>query len=584
MNISDQIESTDSESIETLSEELNLKNAKIKEIEDGIDCGIYEHIKKEAGSDGRKLRSKCWDLFHIIVENGNIDNIVPNHVYCTGCKKVLENRYAGGNTNEMNRHKCANRQIISKPITIKEKGELRSSAAKYVAIDLQSYKSVGNDGMREYSLDLMQFGQKHPTATREEFKEALATRKTVKEAVKKLSDDNSKLIKNEMKKAKKFNAIAVIIDGWTSENNQDSYLGVIGMLSYTDESGHIVRQKFTLKVDELDEPVKTKEVIIKHLYAALASYGLSEDEIRQNVVVVSDRGANIKFAIQDAKIEQIFCFAHIINNIVDAMAKDDELKTTIKCASQLASYLKITGLCKSFTSTVKNFVSTRWNSIFIMFDSILKNYENILGALTEKENAQKSQRARTRVPEANNSQAGTSAACAKKSPLDYVLCVDIETVHFMAKFLKPFKDMTTNLEGHLKPNLHMVWPAFCKINELLQPNDFGYDNDKEEEMIERIKRNGRSYMQAHLNDFSPRPAHKIATVLHPFMKSLPKFTNIEKDEAYMHVDKVVRCIPLENVQQLQKKQTERSFNGIPFLNDFCKTEGKNCKKKYVYFF
>ena len=49
-------------------------------------------------------------------------------------------------------------------------------------------------------------------------------------------------------------------------------------------------------------------------------------------VVLSDRGPDVKYGIRDENISQIFCFAYIINNLVEEMPK---VKVVIERASEL---------------------------------------------------------------------------------------------------------------------------------------------------------------------------------------------------------------------------------------------------------
>lgn len=152
----------------------------------------------------------------------------------------------------------------------------------------------------------------------------------------------------------------------------------------------------------MQEIKKTKAVILTHFYSVLNTYGVSKDKTKAMITVLSDRGADVKYSIKDEQLAQIFCYGHIINNIVGAMHKVDELKKIISSASELASYLSNTpGLSDLIDTTVKNFVPTRWNSVQTMFSSIVQNHAKILAALAAK-------------------QAGTKSWAGRKPPLDYL--------------------------------------------------------------------------------------------------------------------------------------------------------------------
>lgn len=73
-------------------------------------------------------------------------------------------------------------------------------------------------------------------------------RNTVKDGVNIISYENRNLIKQEIEKAKNWEALTMVIDGWTDDYKYRSYFGLVCILGYTDINGKIVRKKFTLQV------------------------------------------------------------------------------------------------------------------------------------------------------------------------------------------------------------------------------------------------------------------------------------------------------------------------------------------------
>lgn len=73
----------------------------------------------------------------------------------------------------------------------------------------------------------------------------------------------------------------------------------------------------------------------------------------------------------------------------------------------------------------------------------------------------------------------------------------------------------------------------------------------------------------------PKERHKIATVLHPLLKNLPKLNETEKDDAYRIVDRLVKQAndASSDAAPMQAAKRQRKFKE-DFLNDFCKIEGK----------
>lgn len=322
-----------------------------------------------------------------------------------------------------------------------------------------------------------------------------------------------------------------------------------------------------MQVNSMEELKKTKVVVTTHFFNVMNAYGISKAEAIAMITVGSDRGGDVRYGIQDEGITQIFCYGHIINNIVAAMHKVPELKEMISSASELASYLSNSNLSDLLDTTVKNFVPTRWNSVQTMFWSIVQNYHKISEALAAKQGA-------------------TSNWNGRKAPLEYLKNINVLQMQLIANFLKPFKSMTINMEGHLKPTLHMVWPAYKAIQKQLIETDISaeidpLDYNPAHDIIEKMKREGRMYVNSRNKDIAPKPLHRIATVLHPLMKSLPKDTSeTDKSDAYQLVDRRIRAMEWKDGDQAPVPKTTSAAFDVDFLNEFC----ENGKKEHINFF
>lgn len=126
---------------------------------------------------------------------------------------------------------------------------------------------------------------------------------------------------SDIVEAKKYQAISIVLDGWSDDQKHLSYLGVIAILAFIDKNNKIVCKKYTLSVNEMPELVKTKQVVANHFYTVLDTCGLKRDEVKENVTAVHDRGGNIRQGIEDEGIKQVLCYAHLINNIFGAMVE-----------------------------------------------------------------------------------------------------------------------------------------------------------------------------------------------------------------------------------------------------------------------
>lgn len=85
----------------------------------------------------------------------------------------------------------------------------------------------------------------------------------------------------------------------------------------------------------------------------------------------------------------MFCFAHIINNIVHAICEHEQVRSIVNKIASLVKYVKSSGInqnlrkigCKS----LKSYIVTRWNTVYLMIDSVLKCYNQLFKVLQEKE-------------------------------------------------------------------------------------------------------------------------------------------------------------------------------------------------------
>lgn len=414
------------------------------QIKTGFEHGYYVARKRTHGADGKLLRATCWESFHEIrdittdFENpAETASPFPDYLYCTKCSDVVHHPNRHGNTNKLNRHKCV--KVNRTTVTKESRDKLKMAAAGFISGDLRPYNVMDCVNFRKFCRSIFEFGQKHPNATLKDFDDALPCANTVKAAVHEICAEIKSKITAEIGQAINGGGLTVALDGWTDDQHHHAYLCIIMILAFAEENGKIKSNKYTLSVNEMPELVKSKVVITNHLFGVLESYGLSKNEVIDSVTAVHDRGGNILFGIKDEGIAQILCYAHMINNIVEAMTKIECVRTHITAASNLVSYLKKTGLSNSLKTTVKLNCPTRWNTVFMMFQSIVDNYEKIVEVITEKQNAQTTTISRNRIRTSDQ---------RTRPPIDYIMDIDISTISGIAKFLKPFKDITVNIEGN----------------------------------------------------------------------------------------------------------------------------------------
>lgn len=119
---------------------------------------------------------------------------------------------------------------------------------------------------------------------------------------------------------------------------------------------------------EIEEETKTREVVQTYMFDILSDYGLTTKQIEGKIDFVTDRGTQFK-AMDN--IRRSNCFAHMLNNIVQAMCKDPAVAIIIKDAKSLVTYIKKTQL----NIVVQSYCETRWNTVYGMLQSILNSYK-----------------------------------------------------------------------------------------------------------------------------------------------------------------------------------------------------------------
>lgn len=101
--------------------------------------------------------------------------------------------------------------------------------------------------------------------------------------------------------------------------------------------------------------------------------------------------------------------------------------------------------------------------------------------------------------------------------------------------------MTDNLEGDKYITLHMVWPMYLNLLELLAENveDQINEADGVNSMRTNMKFLGRRYMTRNHTDFLPTFYHKAMTFLNPNMKKLKKMSMNDRFNFQNEIEKYI---------------------------------------------
>lgn len=125
---------------------------------------------------------------------------------------------------------------------------------------------------------------------------------------------------------------------------------------------------------------------MKHILDCLSNeYGISEKDVKENVVFLSDRGPNIKYGLINAGFKRITCYAHLIHNLLTHILEEKTVKQIISQTSTLSSYFKNSGMNTELKVSLKKHTATRWNSVYIMLSAVIDNYDDVYNMLLNKQ-------------------------------------------------------------------------------------------------------------------------------------------------------------------------------------------------------
>lgn len=503
----------------------------------------------------KKRRSMVWQFIHEVYDTSE-DKAIDMFFCCINCLDIIYNPATDGNTNVFRRHRCNSGKTNAKIlITNRDRADLKMSAAKFVSKDLRPCHALDCEGLKDLCNASMKFGQKFPKANFDDLKNALPCANTVKNAINDVATDARKFIREILIKSKETGGFAVTTDIWTDKFKQRTYISIVVLVN-TVQSDRIQYYRLNACNNEITEMIKSKTVIVKHILTVFQEFGVTEDEVRKFATFVTDRGSNIKYGLIDAGFERLNCFAHLINNLVEYMLSSEEVKQLIDKVLALVAYLKRSGLNARLKKSVKKHSPTRWNTVQITVDDVDGSYNDIVDVLVEKQR--------------NN---------PKKNVVH--LITDINKVHLsmVNQFLKPFKTFTDQLEGDTYATLHYVWPIFLKLHELLK-----YDpaNDEPDfQIIETMKAKGREYLRTRHEEFVPKYRHRLATVLHPYMKKLPNIEYNERSAIYAMIEKNIDELDLEegvssaDMLVNQPQSTQSNHRSLSLMGDFMQFEENN---------
>lgn len=351
-----------------------------------------------------------------------------------------------------------------------------------------------------------------------------------------------------MQGAKELGSFAVTSDTWTDNHRRLTYICLVAHCNIITENG-IEKHRFTLYVDQITELIKTKEVIVKYILKVLGEYGFSEEEVKQFVTFVTDRGSNFKYGLISAGFSRHNCYAHLIHNLIKAMLTPARVKEITKTAAKITAFVKNSNINSQMKNTIKSFSKTRWNGAQTMLESIAVNFNELYDLLYQRQR---------RNP--------------KENCFDSINSLNVAEVMAVSKFLKQFTDVINDIEGDSYETLSMVWPIFETLKSVLEEDVIAADHDILK-IVEDMKVAGMKYFTTRYDDFKPTMKHKIGTVLNPNFKHIPQTTELERKNTYAKIAEYISEPVDESSQTLVTVSTAQNLTKInPFFRSFYRVD------------
>lgn len=292
----------------------------------------------------RSVTSDVWQQFYQIFEIEN-NNDIRNWFICLRCEEPIENVYAGGTTVRFHRHNKICRGIVQgqrkiddfyggKPakrakLSDDHTNKLSEAIVQFVANDLRPYSAIEGKGMARLLVTAFELGKVHPKMAQDDFVAALPGRRTVQRAVESKAHNVREMIAHKLKEARNScGAFSSTVDLWTDNYRQKCYMTITAHLNRL-EFDKIAHDRLVIEMKEIEDERKTRDVVEREIYAAFNQYGLTNEQVESDIHFVSDRGAQFKAM---TAFKRSNCFAHLENNVVEAMCKESKISTIVSDA------------------------------------------------------------------------------------------------------------------------------------------------------------------------------------------------------------------------------------------------------------
>lgn len=316
---------------------------------------------------------------------------------------------------------------------------------KFSAKDLRSYSAVKGEGFKELAQGLINIGAEHGKV---DVNDVLPHPSTVSKKTSAVAQRVREEFLPEVKRALKEGACCFETDMWTDKFTKKAYL-TLDCQFCTPDFELKTLTLFTIQFPA--DQKKTGENIRQLMEAELEKMGFDMGDVRK-AFFNTDEGSNLKSALQDYNRQN--CNAHVIATVLRRIfdfhkpqnksflfINAPETYKCINAVKNIVVYLKRSGHNAQLARTVKLMVDTRWNTLIDMLESFLAMLPEIIAILTENK---------------------------EMNRLDGW---DPDIALQLVNFLRPFKEVTLELQSKKCPTLHLVLIRFHDLISHCVEND-----------------------------------------------------------------------------------------------------------------
>ena len=294
---------------------------------------------------------------------------------------------------------------------------------------MRPFNTVKGEGFKQLAQGLIDIGAEHGIV---DVNKILPHPSTISKKTSAVADRVRAEFLPEVKAALKKGTCAFETDMWTDKYTKRAYLTLDCQYSTPD----FELKSLTLFTTEFPaEKKKSGENIRNVLESELLEMGFSLDDVKR-ATFNTDEGSNIKKALEEYERS---CNAHVLATILRTIFDFDkstsesflfknarECYDCISACKRAVVYVKRSGINLHLAKTVKMMVETRWNTLVDMLESVVAVLPEIIKLLEENKEEHKLDGWNT------------------------------EIANQMIEFLKPFKDVSLELQAKKTPTLHLV--------------------------------------------------------------------------------------------------------------------------------